>query len=234
MLLSGYAHAQERVTTVGIQFKPMFSNSFFGVSAYQSSNEQFSTNIQPKFGMNMGMVIRKGITKNWSFETGICFVQRNFSARVKPMNLSDSLVMTYRMIAYEIPLQALVFVKLGEHLYMNASGGCSLDFYPSNVESYATAVQDTNRFDVIQKTWRRSWIQPALIANYGFEWRTKSKGSIYAGVTYHRPFQRLGTVELLMEENSKPSRDYIQIKGSYLTFDLKYFFHEKPASGRRG
>jgi hypothetical protein len=117
--------------------------------------------------MNMGMVIRKGITKNWSFETGICFVQRNFSARVKPSNLSDSLVMSYRMIAYEIPLQALVFVKLGEHLYMNASGGCSLDFYPSNVESYATALQDTNRFDVIQKTWRRSWIQPALIANYG-------------------------------------------------------------------
>lgn len=233
MLASCALFGQERVTTVGIQFRPMFSNRFFGVSNYTSSTDYFSTTIAPRFGMNLGMVIRKGLTKNWSLETGICFVQRNFQATVRPYSLGDSLTMNYRMIAYEIPIQGLIFVKLGSQLYMNASGGCSLDFYPSNVESYASASQDTNRYDISQKTWRRSWMQPALIANYGFEWRTKSNGSFYAGVTYHRPFQRLGTVELLLEENQVPSRDYIQIKGSYLTFDLKYFFHEKPAATRR-
>ncbi|MFM7813993.1 MAG: outer membrane beta-barrel protein [Flavobacteriales bacterium] len=233
LLASRVLLAQERVTTVGIQFKPMFSNRFLGVSNYTSSTDEFSTTITPRFGMNLGMVIRKGLTKNWSLETGICFVQRNFEATVRPYDLGDSVTMNYRIIAYEIPIQGLIFVKLGDQLYMNASGGCSMDFYPSNVESYISTSQDTNRYDISQKTWRRSWLQPALLANYGFEWRTKSNGSFYAGVTYHRPFQRLGTVELLLEKNQVPSRDYVQIKGSYFTFDVKYFFHEKPSSNRR-
>jgi len=164
----------------------------------------------------------------WSFETGINFVQRNFSLTIHHPRLQESMVMNYRFIGYEIPIQGMVYVKLGNHLYMNASGGLSFDMYPSNVESFDNSRVDTVAFDFYQKTVRNGWLQFALLANYGFEWRTKSKGHYYLGVSYHRPFKDIGATFTIAEIDRDPARMEHFIKGDYLTLDLRYFFHEKP------
>jgi len=228
-LMSHFAAvAQENVTTFGIQFKPMLPLKFIGGEQEMVESENFNAILSPRFGMNFGMVVRKGITKMWSFETGINLVQRNYSLNINHPDMPEDKTMNYRFICYEIPLQGMAYVKLGEQLYMNASGGFSFDMYPSNVEGFATARQDTNVFDYYQKTVRNGWLQYALLANYGFEWRTKRNGYFYLGVSYHRPFRLIGITFLEAKKNDDPAKLDFALKGDYLTIDLRYFFNEKP------
>lgn len=221
-------NAQQRVTTFGFQFKPMVPSKFFGNGTENAEIPEFTAEFKPRFGLNYGMIVRKGLSRNWSIETGICFVQRNFTLSFQNTDLEETPKIDFRYICYEIPLQGMVFVKLGERLFMNASGGVSLDLYPSNVESTTSASRDTVFYDFYQKTWKTNWIQFALLANYGFEWRTPSSGYFYLGVSYHRPFREIGTSVVRMERDGDPSSAYVFLKGNYLTADLRYFFHENP------
>lgn len=226
------SYAQENVITVGLQVRPMIPFRFIGTAPEMQESEGFESTLYPKFGMNMGMVIRKGLSPMWSIETGINFVQRNYSMDISHPQMRENIEMNYRFISYEIPVQGLVYVKLGDQLFMNASGGLSFDFYPSNVESFANTRRDTLSFDFHQKTVRNGWLQFGLIANYGFEWRTKSKGYYYLGVSYKRPFRIIGASFLTAELNRDPAEMEHFIKGEYLTLDLRYFFNEKPKRNR--
>jgi len=219
---------QENVTTLGIQLKPMVPSKYFGTGTDNFDMGELKVNFEPNFGLNFGMVVRRGFTKNWSFESGICLVQRNYTMRFDHPNLIKDHGMSFRYICYEIPMQAMVFVKLTDKVFMNASAGFSADLYPSNVESTSSVYEDTLRFDFYQKTFKRRWIQLALLANYGFEWRTTGKGYFYFGASYHRPFQSIGTTRVLFELNTTPIRNAVSLGGNYLTADFRYFFNEKP------
>ena len=220
--------AQVNVTTLGIQLKPMVPSKYFGTGTENVEVEDLKVDFQPNMGLNFGMVVRRGITRNWSFESGICMVQRNFTLHFNHPELLEEKQLRFRYICYEIPLQAMVFVKLTDEIFMNASAGFSLDLYPSNVESSEYEFRDTLRFDFYQKTYKNSWIQSALLANYGFEWRTPDNGYFYLGASYHRPFQEIGTTRVLFQLDDDPINAFARLGGNYLTADFRYFFHEKP------
>jgi len=229
LLIPGSAFlAQEHVTTLGVQLKPMIPSKFFGNGTKSLEEENYTVDLTPRMGLNFGMVVRRGFTKTWSFETGICMVQRNFSLDFNHPELKEPKKLNFRYVCYEIPLQGIVFVKLGDQLYMNASGGFSLDMYPSNVTSSDFEKIDTLNFDFSQKTWRNGWLQFALLANYGFEWRSKESGYFYLGISYHRPFKEIGLTQMVVERNTDPTRMSFLLSGNYLTADFRYFFHEKP------
>ncbi len=222
------AQAQENVTTLGIQFKPMVPSKFFGTGAQSASSENLTVINDPEFGMNLGMVVRRGLTKNWSLETGITFIQRNYKLSFFHPLLNETTEMNYRFIGYEVPLQAMVYVRLSEQLYMNASAGGSIDVYPTDIESFADDRRDTLRFDFYQNTFRRNWVQFSVLANYGFEWRTKEDGYFYLGASFHRPFTEIATTVAQLQINTDPTTVSYNLNGSYLTFDFRYFFHEDP------
>lgn len=220
--------SQVNVTTLGIQLKPLIPSKYFGTGTENAEIEDLKVEFEPSPGVNFGMVVRKGLTRNWSMESGICIVQRNFTLRYNHPQLPEEKQLHFRYICYEIPIQAMVFVKLSDRVFMNASAGVSLDLYPSNVESSAYEYRDTLRFDFYQKTYKNSWIQSALLANYGFEWRTPDKGYFYLGASYHRPFQEIGTTRVLFQLDDDPTSTFVELGGNYLTADFRYFFHEKP------
>lgn len=228
VVLSNTIVAQVNVTTLGVQLKPIIPSKYFGSGTEDLEIEDLRVNFEPNYGVNFGMVVRHGLTRNWSLESGICMVQRNYTLHFNHPGLPEEKQLRFRYIGYEIPIQAMVFVKLSDNVFMNASGGASIDLYPSNVESAAFEYRDTLRYDFYQKTYKQSWIQAALLANYGFEWRTPDKGYFYVGASYHRPFQKIGTTKVLFEQNSNPASSYSSLGGNYLTIDLRYFFHEKP------
>lgn len=228
VLATSILKGQEHVTTLGVQLKPMIPSKFFGNGTKTVEEENYLVGLTPKMGLNFGMVVRRGFTKTWSFETGICMVQRNFELDFNNPELKEPKKLNFRYVCYEIPLQGIVFVKLGDQLYMNASGGFSLDMYPSNVTSSDFEKIDTLNFDFYQKTWRTSWLQFSLLANYGFEWRSKESGYFYVGVSYHRPFKEIGLTQMVVERNTDPTRMSFLLSGNYLTADFRYFFHEKP------
>lgn len=224
MLLSGAekACAQENVTTFGIQVRPIIPTQIFnsGFAAY--SDEEWKIDIGPKFGMNFGMVVRHGFSKMWSLETGINFNTRNFSvdASFNDTVFTDT---DYKMISYEIPVKALVYIRMTEQWFVNTAFGLSANMYPSNIFTADTY------FDHF--TARTNWIQGAIIGNVGFEYRTKEKGYFYIGGTLHRPFSPIARSRITFHRlpSTTDGEAILDLTGNYFTVDLRYFFHEDPA-----
>ncbi|NNE55547.1 MAG: PorT family protein [Flavobacteriales bacterium] len=227
------AKAQRDVTTFGVQFKPIVPSKFFDSGVEVVSEDYLSVEYAPQVGINFGMVVRQGFTNTFSLETGINIVRRVYELKTLDADYGNSVELKFRLTGYEVPLQGLIYVKLGDRVWMNASGGVSFDTYPSNLFSTQSTAIDTVNFDVQQRTFRSNWLQLALIANYGFEYRTRDKGFWYLGASYHRPFTDIATTEVTYIRENVPLTVANNLSGSYLTLDLRYFFHEDPERRRR-
>ena len=221
-IFSGNVFSQKGVATIGFQFKPIFNNDFFRTGAQSAEQGQAKVTIQPNSGYCAGMVIRRGFTERLSIETGINYTRRNYQIQIADSALSHK--RNYKFIGYEIPISALVYIRLGQKMYIDASLGNSFDFYPSDIY-----IGDDN-FE--SEGLRKSWIKPAIIANVGAEYRTEKAGYFYLGVSFHRPYSFIYRSRTLIT-----GRNYkvfeTDISGNYLTIDICYFFHEDPLNKQR-
>lgn len=107
---------------------------------------------------------------------------------------------------------------------MNTSLGASLTAYPSDVKT-VNPIGINERFQ--QEGAYRSKVQGAALANVGWEYRTKSSGTFYLGASYHLPFIPIMTFAMSYEFEGGPMVARDNIRGSFLTLDLRYYFHEK-------
>lgn len=227
--LSGYA--QKNVTTFGLQFKPIISSEIINTGPQFTQVGDIGFKVSPDGGYSFGMVIRKGITNQLSFETGINYTKRNHRLLITEDSTGFSGESDFSYVIYEIPLLALVYVQLGQQTFLNTAFGASINFLPSDWDSFDSYFQHYSR--------RQSWVVPSLLANVGFEYRTYEKGFIYLGFSYHRPFSRLTNAGFLYQsvnENNvfvERERAFFDISGNYLTLDLRYFFHEDPDRKKR-
>lgn len=218
--------AQKGVTTFGIQFKPIIPNRFIGTHIQEFNQDQFESYIKQKIGFSFGMVVRQGLSKNISLETGINYTQRNFDLFYEVPDSGLAGTNDVRVISYEIPLQGLIYIRLGDDLYMNTSLGVAMTLFPSDVHVRTEIPPRTDYFQ--QEGAYRSKIQGAMLANIGFEYRTKNAGYFYFGSSYHLPFTEIMTFAMSYEYQGGKVLSIDNVLGSYLTFDLRYFFNEKP------
>ena len=109
---------------------------------------------------------------------------------------------------------------------MNVAGGVSLDIYPTPL-----FVHDDYFTNAINRT---NWIQPSLLANVGWEYRTEKNGYIYFGASLHRSFSNIFTefVTYKGENASRLEEETFDLTGNYLTIDIRYFFHEDKQKKR--
>jgi len=213
--------AQQNVTTFGLQFKPIISSEIINTGPQVSTVDDISFTIEPNQGYSFGMVIRKGFTPQISLETGINFTRRNFELTITEDSTGFRGVSDFRYVIYEIPILGLIYVQMGRQVYLNTAFGASLNFLPSNWDSFDTYFEHFSR--------RNSWLIPSLLANVGVEYRTPKKGYYYFGFSYHRPFTEITTAGVLYKKNQREqARTFFDISGNYLTIDLRYFFHEAP------
>ena len=215
--------AQKRVLTVGLQFRPIIPITFINSDSQTKLGEGFEYSIRPKFGYSAGINIRYGITERVSIESGLGFVQRNYGINMKTeLHEKDT---SFRIIGYELPVMALVFIPLGKRFYMNASIGVQLTAYPSNVKTGDTAF--------INFSSRTSMINGGGIGNLGWEYRTENSGYIYLGATYHLPFKYIYDTAVKRVNQGTDSFVFGKLNGSYLTLDIRYLFPEFPLPERR-
>ena len=212
--------SQENVTTVGFQIKPIIETGIIGNGSFLVDNTPLSVQVNPQTGISFGMVIRTGITKNISFEAGINRVTRNFEYLFRDDEIDYEESLKFGYVNYEIPLKGLVFVQLGDKLYLNNSLGPSIDMYASDVTSGDVFLQ--------QVTVRGAWAKIALEANIGLEYRTRKSGFFYFGATYHNPFSRVARSSVRYRDDISERFVNFDLDGGYLTLDFKYFFHEDP------
>src|SRR5688500_9223651 len=212
------SYAQLNTRTVGFQFKPIFNSKFLETGEVKEDTLGVSFSHLPKFGFCGGMVIRMGLTKRISLETGINYVRRDYE-----FSLTDSGFLEkkkFKTISYEIPIMGMVFIRLGEKLYINTALGGSLDIFQSNYNIHSSYYNNN--------IFRDAWLSPALLANLGFEYRTEKSGYFYIGASYHRPFNKIFISEVEYNGMVPPVFKKMQFSGNYLTLDLRYFFHEDP------
>lgn len=208
--------AQQRITTIGLQFKPIFPNSFLSTGTQTTFRDNATFDLTLRSGFSAGMIVRHGFSDLLAFESGINYVKRTYHLKISEGNFSGE--SRFRIVGYEIPLSLLVYIRLGEKIFMNASMGPSFDMFASDVQS--------NDYYFSQRSYRKSLFQPAVTANLGWEYRTLQSGYFYIGASYHRPFSYIYLTKITYHGNVNTIDE--PLAGNYLTLDLRYFFYEDP------
>ncbi len=211
-----------------MQLKPVLPLSFFDpITRVKTS--ALNGSMELTGGLAFGMMVRTGVSKNISFETGINQIIRRYDVSIANDTTGYAETDKLRFVGYEIPLLAMVYIRLGQRSWMNNAIGFSADMYPSDAERVLTESR--------AYLARSGWLQMGVVGNIGVEYRTVKSGWFYIGATYHRPFGNMATAELTWyDRTALPHVIKAGISGSYLTVDLRYFFHNAPekAARRRG
>lgn len=221
------AAAQRGVTTLGMQVKPVLALEYFDPTANEEI-EHVKYSLELEGGLAFGMNVRVGLTNTISLETGLGQIQRRYSFTVQNDTSGYAETGRVRYVGYELPVMGLVFIRLGENTFMNTALGASLDFYPSDAEGYLAEGQ--------VRIFRKNWAQASMIGNLGVEYRTYKSGTFYLGATYHRPFNDMAVADMTWRYPGPPAISTYTVRtslnGSYVTVDIRYYFHEDPV--RRG
>lgn len=233
-LLPFFVQAQNGIEefTFGLQYKPIISASYFNAGDESAIWEDgYSSELLPRFGQSLGMVVRYNFSTTFSLETGLNLVNRRYRFTLKNSSINLDDYTTFTLRSYEFPIQLLSYVRIAEQYYINASFGNSFNVFPSDIISFG------EKNDIyFLSTSRRKKIQAAFIANLGVEYRTKEKGIFYFGASFHRPWKNTarsfpeyddGTNSFNTEAPSPEDSKYLDISGNYFTLDIRYFFSSK-------
>ena len=228
--LTGLSQSFNNSSTLsfGFQYKPIIPANIFGSGKFTIENGPLIGTIAPKFGHSFGAVVRAQFTKLIALETGINYVKRNYNLTWDIADSSIQQLGDVGVVSYDIPVNALIFVRLHEKFYMNASIGVSMMLFASDVHTgHSLGLNER----VLFEGRRLGMVQGALNANVGFEYRTKKAGSIYLGASFKLPFAPIMDVGMDYKNDDYSTVAYGKLRGSYLTLDLRYFF--KPVVIKR-
>lgn len=206
----------------GLQFKPLIPFGLVGDKPFTIRNENFESKISPVFGYSYGGVVRIGMTELLSLETGLNYMRRNFRAdhAVADSNVVATDYLGY--VSFDIPLNLLVYVKLGQNIYMNVSGGASANYNASNIRSYIAPGNEKHVF--IFEGKRLAFFDFNANANVGFEYRTEKSGTFYLGISARIPFTPNIAIATEYRYDTQSSVAYGLIDGATFALDVKYFF----------
>lgn len=249
LFLNGFSQDEKFPQTIsaGAEFRPIFPAAFLNTGAQSVSNDSYGIEVAPKFGFSAGMTIRYGFHKRFALETGINYVQRSYNLSINrdsvppfginPASPAFNSKTDFTIVGYEHPIKLLFFVRVAESVYLNAAAGMQLTFFPSDIFTTNEESNDngqsfrhySTRLGFDGKPGNDGFIHGGGILNLGMEYRTKKAGYFYVGGTYHIPFANIyrSRIEYTDENNPVPLADQVQeiyLNGSYLTFDIRYFF----------
>lgn len=209
-------------TVFGIEVKGIIPTSLFGAGQIDIGDDSIAVDVKAPSGYSFGMMIRHNFSKMFSLETGIHMTNRIYKINIQNSNNNFQGDSKIEFNSFEIPIQWLLYIRLGKQFYMNTILGISLDIFPSDVtkseQYYAYYIQ------------RDSWIKTSLLASIGFEYRTVKSGYFYLGASIHSPFGNIGnfTVSYYHEDNILNEVSYnAALNGTYLSAEIRYFFNKK-------
>ena len=214
----------------GLTYKPLIPFGLVGDKPVDIQIESFTTNVKPTFGYTFGANIRTGITKLLAIETGLLYTRKNY---LTSFNLADSSLTDendFGIINFDIPINMLVYIQLGEKLYVNTALGVSLTYNPSNIRTQ-TNPEGAHLFKI--QASRRGFFSGELNANVGFEYRTEKDGFFYLGISGKIPFEPLLNVVSIYENDDYLIFNGAELSGATFAIDLRYFFHNTKNKGTK-
>lgn len=225
LLIEFFSYSQKikLPTYFGVQVRPILPTNAGGQDLNSLSIDNFNIAIQQNVGYSFGAVIRKGITKLIAFESGINFIQRNYSIDMSLTDTNVSVSHDWSFINYEIPLNALVYIQLNQKYYMNSSLGGTIRFSPTDIKktSQTGGIHSFESYGLY-----RSKVAFSINGNVGFEYRTEKKGFYYLGASISIPltpiFDYYGVHAI--QSNTETILVNGEMQGRYISIDLRYFF----------
>ncbi len=220
MQLTSFAQRESSNNVVfGLQYRPIIPNEIFNTEIIEMSSDILTASLENNLGHSFGFLIRRNFTEHWSLETGISSIKRNFTIDAEHNTTGERSNFTMGMQTYEVPIEALYYVKLGEGFYMNSLAGFSTSFYPTQLAKVA----ENTYFSA--KSARKSWIGLSLLVNIGFEYRTRDAGYFYLGASLHRPINDISQFQIdYRPDNVNLDRATAWYSGNFFSVDLRYFF----------
>jgi hypothetical protein len=215
-----HAQSTERKAKFGLQFKPLTEGGFVGSSQLNLKNDTFQSIFNQKFGYSFGAIVRFPVWKNLYIETGLAQVQRNYQVDYITLDSNFTASKSLSFVSHDIPINALVFIKMSEKFYLNTAMGVSLIHNPSNVAS-----QIKYGDNVLFKAEGRKRSNFAFEFNIttGIEYRNTRYGSFYLGASGRIPFRPIFNVATMYQNVSTKQLLYGSLTGTYVSLDLRYF-----------
>lgn len=216
----------------GFQVKPIFPSKFIGTENNEFSNQGYNVVISQKVGYSFGGVVRVALADFIGIETGIHFNQRYFQFNMSLPDSNISQVDDFGFVQYDIPLNALFYVKLTKKWYMNAALGPAIGYKPSSVGTIAQPIGN-HEFINIGLVGINKKVNFDLTGNLGFEFRTKKSGIFYLGGSARVPTSPLFELVSRYRNGTYEVDNYGEIDGSFLSIDLKYFIPNNGGNGQK-
>lgn len=205
----------------GLQVRTVFPTQFIGTNTLNLEKDGFFSTISQRVGYSFGGTVRAGLTDLIAFETGINFTQRYYDVNFSVPDSNVSGTSEFGFIEYDIPLKALIYIRLSEKWYSTASMGFAISFKPTNVQIFEQPF-GPHRF-VYTGLLRRKYSIDAM-ASFGFEYRTDRKGFFFIGGSARVPFSPIFDLVASYEWQGLSTRTFGEMDGSFLSIDVKYFF----------
>lgn len=233
--LTSFSIGQKGKTKVpsyfGVQIKPILPTQFIGNSITTQEKEGFKTVMTQKVGYSFGGVVRVGLTKLIALETGINFNQRTFGLDMSHPDSNAFATNTMSFVTYDIPVKALIYIRLADKWFMNTAVGADISYNPTNVGVKTLATNN----DAFQHTGFGRKVNFELNASIGFEFRTEKKGFFYLGGTAAVPFLPIFYLRSEYQHGGVPKirtdANDGKVDGSYLAIEFKYFLPVVKSKG---
>ena len=215
----------------GLQVRPLFPSNAGGKQITKLTGNDFDFEMQQTVGYSFGGIIRRGITPLIFFESGINYTQRNYNLKNSLLDESLTTNDNWSFITYDIPLNALVFIKLSRQYYMNTSLGGALRFSPSSIRKITETGTEHSFRNYGTYTNKVGF---NLNANVGFEYRTDKSGSFYLGGSICIPLGGVMDVYSFHKIQQFTTETYVTgtDAGRYMSIDLRYFFYNKKIDSK--
>lgn len=205
----------------GVQVRSIIPSKFVGNTTTSLSKDCLKAEIVQRPGYSFGGVVRVGITELIALETGIHFNQRYFNLSGSIADSSIYVTNNLGFIQYEVPINALFYIKLSKRAYANAALGLVTEFKP-------TSVATLNNINGSQFFYHTGFVDKKLAfdlnGNLGFEYRTKKSGFFYLGTSVRLPLSPLFVYIATYRNQGYKVSQYGDVSGAFLSVDLRYFF----------
>ncbi|MDP2423717.1 MAG: hypothetical protein U1C46_02650 [Bacteroidales bacterium] len=216
--------SKNRKVAFGFEVRPIIPSALFRVSTDVVKAEDIVFTISPRPGYTYGAYLAFNLSRRFSIETGINYINRDFRITVDDGQLKTTLQFTADN--YEIPLISTYYVRLGKNIYMGHSAGISMQFLPSHLASIVKEkdVTGTTISSLEQVSKRKYWIMPAFKGGIGWEYRSENNGYIYVGPAYLL-FTALYKTRLFYHRD-KVNIQHLDVKpiGDFFGITIRYVF----------
>lgn len=209
----------------------LFPNNFQGTKNYSINQGITQSDIEQLIGYNFGGLFRRSYSERFSLEAGMYYATRRFDIQA---TIIDSNLMTrdtMKFTTIEIPVNAIVFVKMSETIYSNVGFGLSFIYKPSTVRVFSKPNDPSsmNHFGIVTNKFGLD-----LNGQAGVEFRTFNKGIFYVGGTVRVPLLDLFTMYSSYKyKTNKAEVGSQKIGGDYISLDIRYYFHNVKNKGQQ-